>query len=53
MQDRFKFKSAPETLGLFAIILVMIIFGAGIVYEGELFKGSQRTAQFAASDWNP
>jgi hypothetical protein len=52
MQDRFKFKSAPETLGLFAIVLVMIIFGAAIFYEGASFK-QKRTAQFAVSDWNP
>jgi hypothetical protein len=52
MQDRFKFRSAPETLSLLAIILIMIVFGAGIVYEGASFK-QQRTAQFAASDWNP
>jgi hypothetical protein len=52
MQDRFKFKGAPETLGLFAIVLVMIIFGAAIFYEGASFK-QKRTAQFAVSDWNP
>jgi hypothetical protein len=53
MQDRFKFKSAPETLSLFAIILVMIVFGAGIVYEGVSFKGSQKTTQVAGAGWNP
>lgn len=52
MQDRFKFRIAPETLGLVAIVLVMIIFGAAIFYEGASFR-QQRAGQFATSDWNP
>jgi hypothetical protein len=53
MRDRLKFKRAPETLSLFAMVLVMIVFGAGIFYEGASFKGQQRTAQLAAADWYP
>jgi hypothetical protein len=53
MRDRFIFKATPERLSLFAMALVMIVFGAGIFYEGASFKGQQRTAQLAAADWYP
>ena len=53
MRDRFKFKSTPERLSLFAMVLVMVMFGAGIFYQGASFKGQQRTEQLAAADWYP
>jgi hypothetical protein len=53
MRDRFIFKATPERLSLFAMALVMIVFCAGIFYEGASFKGQQRTAQLAAADWYP
>jgi hypothetical protein len=42
-----------ETLGLFATIVFMSLFTAGIAYEGVLLKEPQRTAQLVVPDLNP
>jgi hypothetical protein len=53
VQHRFHFHCAPETLSLFAMILVMIMFGAAILYEGALLWVPQQTAQLAIPNLNP
>jgi hypothetical protein len=53
MKELRKFGSSPETLSLFAIIIAMTMFGAGIFYEGTLLQEPQQTAQLAFPDPNP
>jgi hypothetical protein len=53
MRDRYKLKMASETLSLFAIVFVVMMFGAGIFYEGASFNGTEKTARLAAADWYP
>jgi hypothetical protein len=53
MQHRFKSANTPEMLSLFAIIVAMTMFGAGIFYEGTLLQEPQRTMQLAFPDMNP
>ena len=48
-----KFGSSPETLSLFALVVAMTMFGAGIFYEGTLLQGPQQTVQLAFPDPNP
>ncbi len=42
-----------EVLSLFAMIVFMALFAAGIAYEGALLKEPQRTAQLVVPNMNP
>jgi hypothetical protein len=53
MQHRFKDRCAPETLNLFAVIVLMAVFAAGLFYAGDSFREPQRTAQLAVPNLNP
>jgi hypothetical protein len=53
MQDRLKSGIAPETLSLFALIVAMAMFGAGILYAGDSLREPQKTAQLVLPDLNP
>lgn len=47
MRLQVKHHLAPETINLFAIIVAMAVFGAGIFYAGASFNTGPRTTQFA------
>jgi hypothetical protein len=53
MQNGLRFKNAPETFSLCAIIVAMTMFGAGIFYEGASLQEPQRTVQLMVPDLNP
>jgi hypothetical protein len=53
MQHRLRERHAPETINLFALIVVMAVFGAGLFYVGELFSVPPTVAQFAVPNLNP
>jgi hypothetical protein len=53
MLHRFKDRCAPETLNLFAVIALMVVFAAGLFYAGDSFREPQRTAQLAVPNLNP
>ena len=50
---RYQSGNAAETFSLFAIILAMTMFGAGIFYEGAALQEPQKTSQLVLPDLNP
>jgi hypothetical protein len=53
MWIRLKHRLVPETLNMIAIIALMGIFAAGVLYEAAAFKGPTRTTQLAATTPQP
>ncbi len=53
MQPRFKGRCPPETLNLFALIALMVVFAAGLFYAGDSFREPQKTAQLAVPNLTP
>ena len=35
---RYRSQPEPQTLGLFVLVVVMLIFGAGVFYEGVVLR---------------
>ncbi len=53
MRLHFKDRGAPETLNLFAIVVLMGLFAAGLFYAGASFRVPPRTAQLAVPNSEP
>ena len=53
MWIRLKHHLGPETLNMIAIIALMGIFAAGVLYEAAAFKGPTRTTQLAITSPQP
>jgi hypothetical protein len=53
MWIRLKHRLVPETLNMIAIIALMGIFAAGVLYEAAAFKVPAKTTQLAVVSSQP
>ena len=50
---RYRPHAAPQALGLFALVIVMMMFAAGVFYAGFSLREPQTNAQLAVAGLNP
>jgi len=53
VKELLNLERGSETLGVVALVVAMSVFAGGILYEGTLLQGPQRTAQLVVPDPNP